>query len=553
MWTPALLTVAALAVALHASPGLAVDADSVHLRILAINDFHGQLEPPGATGRIAGVDVGGATYLASHVAALRAGATHSIVVSAGDLINASPFTSALFRDEPTIEAMDALGLALNGVGNHEFDEGVDELVRMQRGGCHPVDGCQFGETFGGARFAFLAGNVTREGSGETLFPPYAVRTFDGIPVAFIGMTLANTGSMVSPSGVRGWRFGDEAQTANALARELRGRGIEAIVLLLHEGGHAGGGVDECPALSGPIARIMPRLDPAIDVVISGHTHQAYNCRIGGRVLTSAGSHGRVITQLDLTLDRATRDVRAVQAVNRLVTQDIVPHEPVAAIVAKARALAGQRDRLVGRAQGPILRTGLLAQEIAAGSSGESALGNLIADAQLHATRAPERGGAQIAFTNPGGVRASLVPREDGSVLFSQLFAVHPFGNDLVTLTLTGAQIRELLEQQFTGYRNGQTAPRVLQPSAGFRYVWRSSAAPGQRVGSVTLDGRELDPQAAYRVTVNSYLADGGDRFSVFNGARDPVRGMVDVDALEAYFREVSPVDPPALERIERRD
>jgi 5'-nucleotidase len=553
MRTPALLAFAALVAAVHALPGLAAGADSVHVRILAINDFHGALEPPGALGRIGGVDVGGAAYLASHVAALRAGAAHSIVVSAGDLINASPFTSALFRDEPTIEAMDALGLELNGVGNHEFDEGVDELVRMQRGGCHPVDGCQFRESFDGARFAFLAANVIREGSGETLFPPYAVRTFDGIPVAFIGMTLANTGSMVSPSGVRGWRFGDEAQTANALARELRGRGIEAIVLLLHEGGHAGGGVDECPALSGPIARIMPRLDPAIDMVISGHTHQAYNCRIDGRVLTSAGSHGRVITQLDLTLDRATRDVRAVQAVNRLVTQDIVPHERVAAIVAKAKALAGQRDRLVGRAQGPILRTGLLAQEIAAGSSGESALGNLIADAQLRATRAPERGGAQIAFTNPGGVRASLVPREDGSVLYSQLFAVHPFGNDLVTLTLTGAQIRELLEQQFTGYRNGQNAPRVLQPSAGFRYVWRSSAAPGQRVASVTLDGREMDPQAAYRVTVNSYLADGGDRFSVFNEARDPVRGMVDVDALEAYFRDFSPLDPPALGRIERRD
>jgi 5'-nucleotidase len=553
MWTPALLTVAALAVALHASPGLAVDADSVHLRILAINDFHGQLEPPGATGRIAGVDVGGATYLASHVAALRAGATHSIVVSAGDLINASPFTSALFHDEPTIETMDVLGLELNGVGNHEFDEGVDELLRMQRGGCHPADGCQFRETFSGARFPFLAANVAREGTGETLFPAYAVRVFDGVPVAFIGMTLANTGSMVSPSGVRGWRFRDEAQTANTLARELREQGIEAIVLLIHEGGHAGGGVDECPALSGPIAAIARKLDPAIDVVISGHTHQAYNCRIDGRVLTSAGSHGRVITQLDLTLDRATRDVRAAEAVNRLVTQDVAAHEPVAAIVAKAKELADQRDRVVGWAQGPILRTGLLSQEVTAGSTGESALGNLIADAQLHATRAPERGGAQIAFTNPGGVRVNLVPREDGSVLYSQLFAVHPFNNDLVTVTLTGAQIRELLEQQFTGYRNGQQAPRVLQPSAGFRYAWRASAAPGQRVVSVTLDGRELDPQAAYRVTVNSYLADGGDRFSVFSEGREPVRGMVDVDALEAYFKEFSPVSAPALGRIERRD
>jgi 5'-nucleotidase len=268
---------------------------------------------------------------------------------------------------------------------------------------------------------------------------------------------------------------------------------------------------------------------------------------------SAGSHGRVITQLDLTLDRATREVRAAQAANRLVTHDVAAHAEVGAIVAKARELAGQRDRVAGRVQGPIRRTGLLSQEVLAGSSGESALGNLIADAQLHATRAPERGGAQIAFTNPGGVRADLVPREDGSVFYSQLFAVHPFGNDLVTLTVTGARLRELLEQQFTGYRNGQNAPRVLQPSAGFRYAWRASAPPGQRVVSVTLDGRELDPQASYRVTVNSYLADGGDRFSVFNEARDPVRGVVDVDALEAYVKEFSPVSAPALGRIERQD
>ena len=296
----------ALVMALQASPGIPAESDTVHLRILAISDFHGQLEPPGAAGRIGGVEVGGAAYLASHIATLRAGAPHSIVVSAGDLINASPFTSALFHDEPTIEAMDAIGLDLNGVGNHEFDEGVDELVRMQRGGCHPVDGCQFGETFAGAGFTFLAANVVREDSQETLLPSYAVRVFDGVPVAFIGVTLANTGSMVSPSGVRGWRFRDEAQTANQLARALRDQGVEAIVLLIHEGGHAGGGVDECPALSGPIAAIARKLEPGIDVVISGHTHQAYNCLVDGRVLTAAGSHGRVVTQIDLTLDRASR-------------------------------------------------------------------------------------------------------------------------------------------------------------------------------------------------------------------------------------------------------
>jgi 5'-nucleotidase len=547
----ALLLLCAIALAPAARAAQPPDAGTVHLRILAINDFHGQLEPPGPVGRIAGQNVGGAAYLASHVSALRAGAAHTIVVSAGDLINASPFTSALFHDEPTIEAMNTLGLELNGVGNHEFDEGIAELRRMQRGGCHPVDGCQFHDSFHGARFTFLAANVQDIRTGETAFPGYVVREFDGVPVAFIGVTLAATGSMVSPSGVRGWRFTGEADTANAVARELRERGVQAIVLLIHEGGAGGGGVNECPSLSGPIVAIARRLDPAIDAVISGHTHQAYNCLVDGRPVTSAGSHGRVITQLDLTLDRNTRDVRAIHAVNRLVTQDVTPDPQVARIVETAHSLAARKDRVVGRAAGPILRAGLLPADLQAGGSGESALGNLLADAQLRATRAPGRGAAQIAFMNPGGVRADLVPREDGSVLYSQLFAVHPFGNDLVTMTLTGAQIRTLLEQQFPADPNAPPLPRALQPSAGFRYTWRAAAPLGQHIQSATLDGRELDPAADYRVTVNSFLAEGGDRFSVLTQGRDRIRTVVDVDALEAYFREVGEITSPALGRIVR--
>jgi 5'-nucleotidase len=259
----------------------------------------------------------------------------------------------------------------------------------------------------------------------------------------------------------------------------------------------------------------------------------------------------VITQLDVTLDRATRDVRAIRAVNRLVTQDVAPDPEVARVVERAHDLAARKDRVVGRAAGPILRAGLLPADLQAGSSGESALGNLLADAQLRATRAPERGAAQVAFMNPGGVRADLVPGGDGSVLYSQLFAVHPFGNDLVTMTLTGAQIRTLLEQQFPADPNTPPLPRALQPSAGLRYTWRAAATHGQHIQSVTLDGRELDPAAEYRVTVNSFLAEGGDRFSVLTQGRDRVRTVVDVDALEAYFREVGEVSAPALGRIVR--
>jgi 5'-nucleotidase len=546
-----LLLLCAIALAPIAHPAQPQDASAVRLRILAINDFHGQLDPPGPGGRNAGQDVGGAAYLASHISALRAGAAHSIVVSAGDLINASPFTSALFHDEPTIEAMNVLGLGVNGVGNHEFDRGVEELRRMQRGGCHPVDGCQFRERFAGARFAFLSANVQHARSGETLFPAYAVREFDGVPVAFIGVTLAATGNMVNPSGVRDWRFTDEADAANAAARELRQRGVEAIVLLIHEGGFTGGGIDECPSLSGPIVAIVRRLDPAIDAVISGHTHQAYNCLVDGRAVTSAGSYGRVVTQLDLTLDRGTRDVQAIHAINRPVTHDIAPDSNVAGIVEAARSLAARKDRVVGRALAPILRAGLLPGDLQTGGSGESALGDLLADAQLRATSAPDRGAAQIAFVNPGGVRADLAPREDGSLLYSQLFAVQPFGNDLVSMTLSGKQILTLLEQQFPADPNAPPLPRALQPSAGFRYTWRADAPPGQHIQSATLDGRELDAAADYRVTVNSFMAEGGDRLSVLTQGRDRIRTVVDVDALEAYFHELAQVAPPALGRIVR--
>jgi 5'-nucleotidase len=526
--------------------------DLVQVRILAINDFHGHLEPPqGNAANVAGQPAGGAAFLAAHLRRLREGAAHHVFVSAGDLVNASPFVSALFEDEPTIEAMNRMGLVLNAVGNHEFDDGVEELLRLQHGGCHPQRGCRFGKRFDGARFRFLAANVTRAGDGQTLFPAYEILEFDGVRVAFIGLTLQGTRFMVNARGIAGWSFGDEAETVNGLVPQLRARGVQAIVLLLHEGGYAGGGPDECPQLSGAIAGILDRLHGAVDVIISGHTHQAYNCRVDGRVVTSAGSFGRVVTRIDVSIDRGSGDVVRAQARNEIVTRDIAKDEAVEAVVREATAAAAVHDRPAGMIRGDMTRAGMFPQEIIAGSAGESAVGRLVADAQLWATRAARHGAAQIAFMNPGGLRTDLQRGADGRLRFSQLFALQPFSNALATVTLTGAQLLELLEQQFPGHGNSQNAPRVLQVSNGFSYAWSASAPPGQRVRDARLHGKPIEPGAAYRVTVNDFLLSGGDRFAVLNEAQDIDIGPVDVEALEAYLQVHTPLEPPAPGRVRR--
>ncbi|HJV04297.1 MAG TPA: 5'-nucleotidase C-terminal domain-containing protein, partial [Actinomycetota bacterium] len=337
----------------------------------------------------------------THVRRMEAAAEHSLLVSAGDLIGASPLLSALFHDEPTIEGMNQLGLDLNAVGNHEFDEGATELLRMQEGGCHPVDGCQDGDGFAGADFRFLAANVVHEDTGQTLFPPYAIRRFGGIKVGFIGMTLEGTPDIVSHSGIQGLELLDEADTANRYAEELRrNHGVRAIVVLLHEGGAQTPpfGIDDCNGISGPIVDIVHRTAEAVDVFVTGHTHQPYRCVIDGRPVTSASSFGRLVTDIDMTLSVRTRDVVEVRADNVVITQTVERAADLSALIAEYDRLAAPlRDRVIGRISADITRT--------ADDSGEHAAGNLIADAQLAETTGA---GAVAAFMNPGGVRADFL-------------------------------------------------------------------------------------------------------------------------------------------------
>jgi 5'-nucleotidase len=576
-----LLALAAIAVAAALVPtaGARVDrggkppkVTTTEVQILGLNDFHGNLEPPtGSGGRIGaltgpspGVCVaptcylaGGVEYLATHVRALRAtNPKNSVFVSAGDLIGATPLISALFHDEPTIEAFNLMDLDYNGVGNHEFDEGVDELIRMQKGGCHPVDGCQDGDGFAGAKFDFLAANVTYKKSGREIFRPYRIHYFQGgVKVAFIGMTLEGTPQIVTPAGISHVDFHDEADTVNALIPELKAKGVETIVVLLHEGGttsKAGNGagdainINACGTVSGPLPEVVSRMDDEVDVVVTGHTNWAINCVLDGKIVTGAAHQGRIVTDIDLTISRETGEVESAKVNNAIVTRDVEKAPDLTALVDKYRTLvAPLANRVVGSVTTDILR--------ANNAAGESALGDVIADAQLAATSPAAFGGAVVAFMNPGGIRGDIIHGQisgseaPGQVTYGELFTVQPFANVMTVLTCTGAQIDALLEQQFNG-GNG-----VLQVPDGFTYSYSASAAPGNKVdiASIKIDGVAISPLTNYRVATNNFLATGGDGFSVFTTCTNPLGGEIDLDALVAYFEANSPIAPGPQNRITR--
>ncbi|MFL6844436.1 MAG: bifunctional metallophosphatase/5'-nucleotidase [Allosphingosinicella sp.] len=543
----------------------------VEVEVIAFNDFHGNLEPPrqaiDSPRREEGavrVPAGGAAWLASTIGRLRAAHPNHIVVSAGDVIGASPLVSAVFLDEPTILAMNLIGLDLSAVGNHEFDKGSAELLRMQRGGCEKYTArqpCAL-EPFRGANFRFLAANVLTQ-SGSTLFPPSAIRSFGKgrgrVRIGFIGLTLKETPTMVTPAGVAGLAFADEARTINALVPKLRAEGADAIVVLIHQGLSTSGGYDDkgCEGIEGELLPILAKLDPAVDLVVSGHTHNAYICDYGRIdptrpfLVTSAGRYGTLVTDIALTIDPGTGRVTAKRADNLIVQSegygsvaatDRVPlYDPDPAVAALVRRYADKAgplaNRVIGRMTGPATR-----DETA---SREQVLGDLVADAHLAATRAS---GARIAFTNASGIRADIEPAE-GNVTFGQIFAAQPFGNSLTVKSFTGRQIRALLEQQFDSGANTVAAPHMLLPSANLRYAYDLSRPAGQRILELKVDGAPIEDEAVYRVAMNGFLATGGENFTIFLDGRDPAGGPLDIDALEAWIAASSPLTPPVPDRI----
>ena len=565
--------------------GSVVRPASMQITLLGFNDFHGNLEPPkqaviaqDAQGRNVSVPAGGAAYMAQAIAERRAVNRHVALVTAGDMIGASPIVSSLFLDEPTIEALNLMKVDFAATGNHEYDQGYAELLRMQDGGCEKFttkEPCQLSKPFKGADFRYLAANTLRN-DGQPLFPATGVKFFeqDGlrIGVGFIGMTLRNTPHMVRPSGVTGLTFTGEALTANALIPQLRAQGADVIVVLIHEGGGTTSNLqdDSCKGLSGDIVPILEQLSSEVDVVISGHTHRSYLCdyaKVDARkpfLLTSAGLYGTLLTEVQLTVDAKTRRVS-----HRSARQNIVQGEP---FTASSGPVALQREFPVYAADAEVAqlvaRYKAAAQPLAEASvgrlaaaasrvpqaNGESVMGRVVADSILAATQDETAGGAQLALMNSGGVRADLVPAADGSVNYGQLFSVQPFGNTLMVMSLTGVQLHQALEQQFASGTNTVDAPRILQVSEGFSYRFDRSQPAGQRVSDMRLNGQLLAADQSYRVGMQSYLGTGGDNFSVFTEGKDVVGGMLDLDALVAYIRAQSQHGPmllPLQERIAR--
>ena len=528
----------------------------VEVQILAFNDLHGNLQVPDPVevtepdGTKHKITTGGVAHLASALSGLRVDHANTVTVSAGDTIGASPLISAYYLDEPTIDAMNLLGLEFNSVGNHEFDRGSDELKRMQSGGCAKFARrvpCAV-EPFGGARFRYLAANVV-QADGPTVFPSTGLKTFQTaagpITIGFIGMTLKGTEHLVTPSGVKGLTFKDEAATANALVPQLKAEGADAIVLLIHQGGKtkqftAGNG---CDGLSGEIVPLLKALDPAIATVISGHTHWAYVCRNtpgipDGRLLTSAGKYGYFVTDLRLEFDPATHRLIDQSARNVTVGNGENGEDAAekALVDRYAAAVAPIASRIVGHLTAPATRNT---------QDGESPAADLIADSMLAATRSAENGGAQLALVNSTGVRVDL---PGGEVRYDSAFAMMPFGNNLVVMTLIGAQLKAALEQQYGQVRSGFTKPAALAPSEGFTYAVDMTRPAGSRLVDMRLNGKPLDPAASFRLVLNNYLASGGDNLSAFTTGTDITdKGIIDLDALVAWIAPGR--TPPAPGRV----
>ncbi|MER5811370.1 bifunctional metallophosphatase/5'-nucleotidase [Streptomyces sp. NPDC002033] len=563
-----------------ASGGGAAPSRTVDVQMLSFNDFHGTLEAPqGSSGTVIerqadgttkSIPAGGVEYLATALRDARKGHEYSVTAAAGDMIGGSPMLSGLFHDEPTVEALNKLKLDVSSVGNHEFDEGKTELRRMAYGGCHPVDGCsEYGKEYTGAEFQYLAANVTDEKTKRPLLSPTFIWKKGDVKIGFIGVTLEGTPDVVTADGVKGLKFGDEVETINKYAEELNKQGVKSIVALIHEGGLPANGAYnyDCDAagagagISGAIVDIAKNVDPKVDALVTGHTHQAYSCNIpdpagNPRTVTSAASYGRLFTDTTLTYDRQTKDivrtpVSSPKPVNKLVSRALPKAPDMTELITRWNALAAPvASRPMGFISADIAGRGSEAPE--------KPLGDLIADAQLDATAPADRGGAQLAIMNPGGIRADLAYKAagaegDGVVTYGESYTVQPFNNLMNVVDLTGAQLITALQQQVSGTVNGPN-PKILQVSKGFTYTLDLTRSGADRivVDSVRLNGAAIDPAKTYRVAMNEFLAGGGDGFTVLKDHKNKLVGVPDLEAFNALLAKStadSPIAPPAADRI----
>lgn len=512
----------------------------IELNVVGMNDFHGHLEggkftyASAANPALATVQAGGIGHLGGALKAWRVQDPELMLVAAGDLIGGSPAISGMWADEPSLIALDMLGLRVSAAGNHEFDNGRAELLRQQKGGCdsaRPDKACQFAPNYGGVKFSYVAANVIDRATGKTLLPAYRIEQARGVKVAFIGAVTRATPGLVLPSGVAGLDFTDEADAVNGALRAARAEGATVFVVLIHEGGHTVDAYDEvdCKNLKGPIVDIANRIDPAVRLIISGHTHRGYHCKIGAKTITQAEMGGHVLSRVRLQLDPVSHAVRDIKVNNEVIKQGAYPQD--AQLAAYLASIKARSDVALSKTVANIALTPVTRRQ---NRAGESALGNLVADAMLDAARVDN---ARIALMNPAGMRKELEAAPDLSVNLGQVQAVLPFANTLITMDLTGAQLRAVLEQQWEQkFDDPQRA--LLQVSRGFTYHWSAARPKGARIvpGSMQLDGKPVEDGATYRVVVNNFMAEGGDGFTrLKDGARIRDTGLRDLDTLIDYL------------------
>lgn len=519
------------------------------VNLVALNDFHGHLEAskftyaptPGAA--LVSVQAGGIGTLAAALQAWRAEDPELLLVAAGDLIGGTPALSSMWADEPALTALDMLGLRVSSAGNHEFDNGYKELLRQQHGGCNsnrPDKACKYAPDFGGTRFVYLAANVIDKKTGKTLLPAYRLETVRGVKIALIGAVLRDTASVVLPSGIAGLSFTDEADAINHALHAARADGATVFVVLIHEGAHTDEGFSEpdCSRLKGPVVDIANRLDPAIRLIISGHTHTGFQCKIGERVITQAEMGGHVLSRIKLGIDPVSRSLHTIAVNNVVMTPGAYPAVPhVERFLADVQA---RSDAVLSRPVARVAATGIGRQF---NRAGEAALGDLVADGVLHATR---RFGVQIGLMNIAGLRRDMDADASMTVTEGMVQAILPFGNTLVVMDLSGAQLLALLEQQWRG--GVEPTRSMLQVSEGFTYQWSPSRPAGQRIvpGSVKVRGVPVTPGGRYRIATNNFLAEGGDSLPMFKeGTRRSDTGIRDVDALRAYLKAREAAGRPA--------
>jgi len=500
----------------------ALRGGTANVRLLGVNDFHGYLERPDP---VNGRRAGGAAYLAAYLDRYARRPDHTVRVHAGDMVSASPLVSAYFHDEPTVLAMNEMGFDVGTLGNHEFDEGREEMLRLLEGGQRTEPGGRPAETsdpgFPGARFPYVAANTLYRRTGLPVLPPYEVVERDGVRIGFIGVTTLETPGIIIPDAAEDFRFPDISETVNRHASELRAQGVETIVVLAHSGAldtGRGGTMNE-------IVTETRQMSNGVDVVFSGHTHNRLDLRVAGKLVLQAEEYGTALGVVDLKVDRADGDVTGSRA--RVVTtyQDRVRPDPeVAALVERyGERVAPTSNRVLGTA----------AENIAPAptEAGESALGDFVADGQR------DLAGADFALVPTGGLRTDIAR---GPVTYGELFSVQPAGRDLVEMELSGEQVRHALEEQY-----GPDRDHLLAVS-GLRYSYEPSRSPGRRVTALTLpNGDALDLTKEYSVAVNGFLAAGGGDFEVFTRGEDRRTVGTDIEALARHAQNLpQPFEAP---------